>query len=78
MNSIFNLTLIYIKRRLLYERKIDINYVEKNQCKGYSAPPLFCVMTGISHRVQPAILVNFPNAVLNAKRFYNHLKFLVD
>ena len=31
-----------------------------------------------SHRVQPAILVNFPNAVLNAKRFYNHLKFLVD
>ena len=29
-------------------------------------------------RVQLAILVNFPNAVLNAKRFYNHLKFLVD
>ena len=27
--------------------------------------PLFCVTTGISHRVQPAILVNFPNAVLN-------------
>ena len=52
--------------------------------------PLFCVTTGISHRVQLAILVNFPNAVLNAKRllktpnavlnakrFYNHLKFLV-
>ena len=37
--------------------------------------PLFCVTTGISHRVQLAILVNFPNAVLNAKRFYNHLKF---
>ena len=30
--------------------------------------PLFCVMTGISHRVQLAILVNFPNAVLNATR----------
>ena len=40
--------------------------------------PLVCVTTGISHRVQLAILVNFPNAVLNAKRFYNHLKFLVD
>ena len=33
--------------------------------------PLFCVTTGISHRVKLAILVNFPNAVLNAKRFYN-------
>ena len=32
--------------------------------------PSFCVTTGISHRVQLAILVNFPNAVLNAKRFY--------
>ena len=30
--------------------------------------PLFCVTTGISHRVQRAILVNFPNAVLNATR----------
>ena len=30
--------------------------------------PLFCVTTGISHRVQLAILVNFPNAVLNATR----------
>ena len=37
---------------------------------------LFCVAKGISHRVQLAILVNIPNAVLNAKRFYNHLKFL--
>ena len=40
--------------------------------------PLFCVTAGISHRVQLAIMVNFPNAVLNAKRFYNHLKLLVD
>ena len=80
--------------------------------------PLFCVTTGILHRVQLAILVNFPkavlnatrsilikdkrhsdpmdflssgrtshlliagvnfpNAVLNAKLFYNHLKFLED
>ena len=39
--------------------------------------PLFCVTTGVSHPVQLAILVNFLNAVLNAKRFYNHLKFLV-
>ena len=30
--------------------------------------PLFCVMTGISHRVQLAILGNFPNALLNATR----------
>ena len=30
--------------------------------------PLFCVTTRISHRVQLAILVNFPNAVLNATR----------
>ena len=37
--------------------------------------PLFCVTTGISHRVQLTILVNFPNAVLNAKRFSNHVKF---
>ena len=36
--------------------------------------PLVCVTTGISHRVQLAILVNFPNAVLNGKRFYNYLK----
>ena len=28
--------------------------------------PLFCVTNGISHRVQLAILVNFPNAVLSA------------
>ena len=40
--------------------------------------PIFCDTMGISHCVQLAILVNFPNAVLNAKRFYNHLKFLVD
>ena len=40
--------------------------------------PVFGVTTGFSHRVQFAILVNFPNAVLNAKRFYNHLKFLVE
>ena len=40
--------------------------------------PSFYVTTGISHRVQLAIiLVNFPNAVLNAKRFRHHLKFLV-
>ena len=39
---------------------------------------LFCVTMGILHRVQLAILVNFPNAVLNAKRSYNQLKFLVD
>ena len=32
----------------------------------------------VTHRVQLAILVNFPNAVFNAKWFYNHLKFLVD
>ena len=38
---------------------------------------LFRVM-GISHRVQLAILVNFPNAVLNVKRFYNHLKILIS
>ena len=38
----------------------------------------FCVTAGNSHRVQLAILVNFPNVGLNAKRFYNHLKFLVD
>ena len=25
-----------------------------------------------------SILVNFPNAMLNAKRLYSHLKFLVD
>ena len=37
--------------------------------------PLFCVTTGISYRVQLAIMVNFPNAVLNAKRYYNHPKF---
>ena len=61
-----------------YERKIDINYLEKNQCKGLSVLPLFCITMGISHRVQLAILVNFPNAVLNAKRFYSHLKFLVE
>ena len=30
--------------------------------------PLFYITTGISHRVQLAILVNFPNAVLNAKK----------
>ena len=77
MNLIFNLTLKYIKRRLKYERKIDINYLEKNQCKGLSVLPLFCVTTGISHRVQLAILANFPNAVLNAKRFYEHLKFQI-
>ena len=39
--------------------------------------PLFCVTMGISHRVQLAILANFPNAVLNAKRFYEHLKFQI-
>ena len=39
--------------------------------------PLFCVTTGISHRVQLAILVKFSNAELNAKRFYNHLKGLL-
>ena len=39
---------------------------------------LFCVTTGNSHRVQLAILVIFQDAVLNAKRFYNHLKFVVD
>ena len=39
---------------------------------------IFCVTTGISHRVQLVILVNFPNAVLNAKRFYYQLKFLID
>ena len=33
-NLIFNLTLKYIKRRLKYERKFEINYLEKNQCKG--------------------------------------------
>ena len=37
--------------------------------------PLFCVTAGISHRVQLAIKVNFPNAVLNAKRFYNLIKY---
>ena len=40
--------------------------------------PLFSVTKEISHRVQLAILVNFPNAVVNSKRFYEHLKFLVD
>ena len=35
--------------------------------------PLFCVT-----QVQVAVMVNFPNAVLNAKKFYNNLKFLVD
>ena len=39
---------------------------------GHHAMPaalLFCITTGISHRVQLAILVNFPNKVLVAKRF---------
>ena len=39
-----------------------------------SATIILCY-AGISHRVQLAISVNFPNAVLNAKRFYNHHKF---
>ena len=61
VNLIFNLTLKYIKRQLRYERKIDINIWRKINVKA-SQMPLFCVTTGISHRVQRAILVNVPNA----------------
>ena len=43
-----------------------------------SAAIILCYYGDFASCTTRKILVNFPNAVLNAKRFYNHLKFLVD